>query len=181
MNKFFPILIFTFIYSISCFGQDNNDSIPSIELTTIAQVNQGNSYITFPTDIGNIEPLWFEGNLKPNFYIRQSKNSSLMGVVTPQIIIRMYHEESYPVRTPSYIPQITAYYLLSPKAAVNSLSLFGKLAHHSNGQEGDFFLENGDINLFNGNFSTNFYVLGLIKTNYSSRFNAFFFICVSID
>ena len=181
MTKLFPILIFTIIYTTSCLGQGKNNSIQAIELTTIAQVNQGNSYITFPTDIGNIEPLWFEGNLKPNFYIRQSKNSRLMGVVTPQVIIRMYQEESYPVRTPSYIPQITAYYLLSPKAQANSLSLFGKLAHHSNGQEGDFFLENGDINLFNGNFSTNFYVLGLIKTNYSSRFNAYQFFGTSLE
>ncbi|MGB5598642.1 MAG: hypothetical protein WBM66_07965, partial [Thiothrix litoralis] len=60
------------------FGQ-NTESMPEIGLVTIAQVNQGNSYITFPTDIGNIEPLWFEANLKPNFYIRQSKNSRLMG------------------------------------------------------------------------------------------------------
>lgn len=51
----------------------------------IAQVNQGNSYITFPTDMGNIEPLWFEANLSPGFYIRKSKNSRLMGVLTPQI------------------------------------------------------------------------------------------------
>ena len=87
--------------SFLCVGQENNNTIPSIELTTIAQVNQGNSYITFPTDIGNIEPLWFEGNLIPNFFIRQSKDSRLMGVITPQIIIRMYQEESYPVRTPS--------------------------------------------------------------------------------
>ena len=104
-----------------------------------------------------------------------------MGVVTPQVIIRMYQEESFPVRTPSYIPQITAYYLLSPKTEVNRLSLFGKLAHHSNGQDGDFFLENGDINLLSGNFATNYYELGLIKTNYSSRFNAFQFFGTSLE
>ncbi len=165
----------------TCSSQDSFDSIPKINLSTIAQVNQGNSYITFPTDIGTIEPLWFEGNLKPNFYIRQSKNSRLMGVITPQIIIRMYQEESYPVRTPSYIPQITAYYLLSSKTNVNSLSLFGKFAHHSNGQDGDFFLENGEINLLTGNFSTNYYELGLIKTIYNSRFNAVQFFGTSLE
>ncbi len=169
------------IESFACFAQEDNDTIPVIELTTIAQVNQGNSYITFPTDIGNIEPLWFEGNLKPNFYIRQSKNSRLMGVITPQVIIRMYQEESFPVRTPNYIPQITAYYLLSSKTKANSLSLFGKFAHHSNGQDGDFFLENGDINLLTGNFATNYYELGLIKTIYNSRFNAVQFFGTSLE
>jgi hypothetical protein len=70
-------------------SQEDN-SIQKNDLPLISQVNQGNSYITFPTDIGNIEPLWFEGNVIPNFYIRQNKNSRLMGVLTPQIIIRMY-------------------------------------------------------------------------------------------
>ncbi|NOZ45855.1 MAG: hypothetical protein GXO79_03645 [Chlorobi bacterium] len=155
--------------------------MPEVGLATIARVHHGTSYITFPTDIGNIEHLWFEGNLIPNFYIRVSKNSRLMGVITPQIILRMYREESFPVRTPSYMPQITVYYLLSSKAGVNSLSLFGKLAHHSNGQEGDFYLEDGTINYKSGNFSTNYYELGLIKTNYSSRYNAAQFFGTSIE
>jgi hypothetical protein len=105
------VLIFIFLFHVlSVFGQER-DSIPPIGLTIISQVNQGNSYITFPTDIGNIEPLTFEGNLIPNFYLRQSTNSRLMGVLTPQIIIRMYEERSYPVRTPSYMPQITIIFL----------------------------------------------------------------------
>lgn len=105
------IIILVIASFIPASGQNTIDSLPRIALTTIARVNQGNSYITFPTDIGNIEPLWFEANLIPNFYIRQSKNSRLMAVLTPQIIIRMYQEESFPVRTPSYMPQLTFYYL----------------------------------------------------------------------
>ncbi|MDA3952720.1 MAG: hypothetical protein PF485_03670 [Bacteroidales bacterium] len=182
MKKHILVLGFALMFSLSCFGQEsNNDAVPIIELTTIAQVNQGNSYITFPIDIGNIEPLWFEGNLIPNFYLRVSKDSRLLGVLTPQIIIRMYQEESYPVKTPSYIPQLTVYYLLSSQSEVNSLSIFGRYAHHSNGQDGDFYLENGEINLNTGNFSTNYYELGLIKTNYNSRFNAAQFFGTSIE
>lgn len=181
MKTHISVVGFAIMISLSCFGQERNDTIARVELTTIAQVNQGNSYITFPTDIGNIEPLWFEGNVIPNFYIRVSKNSRLMGVLTPQIIIRMYQEKSYPVRTPSYMPQITVYYLLNSKTEINSLSLFGKVAHHSNGQEGDFYLENGDINLKSGNFSTNYYELGIIKTNYNTRFSAAQFFKTSIE
>ena len=111
--------------SIFAKAQESNDTIiDNISLATLAQVNQGESYITFPTDIGNIEPLWFEANLNPNFYIRTSKNSRLIGVLTPQVIIRMYQEESFPVRTPSYMPQLTAYYRLSKKTGVNSLIVF---------------------------------------------------------
>ncbi len=181
MNKQLAILVFAIMFSLFGFGQEENDTIPIIELTTIAQVNQGNSYITAPIDIGNIESLWFEGNLIPNFYIRESKDSRLMGVITPQIIIRMYQEESFPIRTPSYMPQITVYYLLNQMTDLKSLCLFGRLAHHSNGQDGDFFLENGSVNLKSGDFSTNYYELGIIKTNYKSRYNAVQFLSTSFQ
>jgi len=152
-----------------------------IGLTVISQVDQGSSYITFPTDIGNIEPLWFEANINPSFYLRHSKNFRLLGVITPQIIIRMYQEPSYPVRTPSYIPQITLYYMFSGKEDAKNLSLFGRLAHHSNGQDGSFYLENGEINLKSGNFATNFFEIGLIKTHFNKRFHAYQFFKTSLE
>ena len=171
------ILIF---YSMSGFGQ-SPDSIPGIGLMELSQVNQGNSYATFPTDIGNIEPLWFEVNIVPNFYLRQSKNSRLMGVLTPQIILRMYQERSYPVRTPSYMPQITLYYMLNDKDNSRKFSLFGRYAHHSNGQDGDFFLESGEINQKSGDFATNYLESGLIITNVNTRFHAYQFFKSSIE
>lgn len=177
-------LLFCIFYGFSLFVQVNGQdtgTVSSTELGLIAQVNQGNSYITFPTDIGNIEPLWFEANLTPGFYIRKSKDSRLMGVLTPQIIIRMYQERSFPVRTPSYMPQITAYYLVSPKKNKNTLSLFGKLAHHSNGQDGEFYLENGEVNLLSGDFATNYFEAGIIKTNFISRFGAHQFLKTSLE
>lgn len=177
-------LLFCTFYGFSLFVQVNGQdtgTVSSTELGLIAQVNQGNSYITFPADIGNIEPLWFEANLSPGFYIRKSKDSKLMGVLTPQIIIRMYQERSFPVRTPSYMPQITAYYLISPRKNKNTLSLFGKLAHHSNGQDGDFYLENGDVNLLSGDFATNHFEAGIIKTNFISRFGAHQFLKTSLE
>jgi hypothetical protein len=179
MKRLF-FLFYGFILFIQVEGQ-NSGSVSSAELALIAQVNQGNSYITFPADIGNIEPLWFEANVSPGFYIRTSKDSRLMGVLTPQIIIRMYQERSFPVRTPSYMPQITAYYLMSPKKNKNTLSLFGKIAHHSNGQDGDFYLENGEVNLLSGDFATNYLEAGIIKTSYISRFDAHQFWKTSLE
>ncbi len=181
MGAFIAISVLLLAIPLYCTGQDNNDTIPEIGLGIISQVNQGDSYITFPTDIGNIEPLWFEANLIPSFNIRVNKDSRLMGVLTPQIIIRMYREESFPVRTPSYIPQITVYYKLISKTNANSLSLFGKIAHHSNGQDGDFLLEDGEVNLKSGDFSTNYFELGVIKTNYNMKFNAVQFFGASFE
>ena len=180
MKRHWRLILFSIIFITPGFSQDGN-SRKGAELSLISQVNQGNSYITFPADIGNIESLWFEGNVIPNFYIRKSKNARLMGVLTPQIIMRMYQEKSYPVRTPSYIPQVTIYYMLAGNKKINILSLFGRLAHHSNGQDGDFFLENGEVNLLSGNFATNYFEAGLIKTNFNSRFNAHQFFKTSLE
>ena len=57
MKKLLFIALFLGNYTIS-FSQKLEN--PSIDLKLIAQVNQGNSYVTFPTDIGSIEPLIFE-------------------------------------------------------------------------------------------------------------------------
>ena len=181
MKSLIYILVFSFTFSISVFGQAIDSIAPKINLTTIAQVSQGESYITFPTDVGNIEPLVFEANLNANFYIRTSKDARLIGVLTAQVLLRMYQEYSLPVRTPSYIPQLTAYYRLSANPNVNSLSLMARIAHHSNGQDGSFYLDNGEINTQSGNFSTNYVELGLIKTNFNKRFNATQFMSTSFE
>ncbi len=153
-------------------AQDIDSLLPKLSLEKIALISQSDSYITFPTDIGNIEPLMFEANINPSFVIRKRNDSKLMAVLTPQIIIRMYNEDSYPVRTPSYIPQISVYYLLSKKNSLENSVFFGKIAHHSNGQDGEFYNEDGSINLESGNFSTNFIEFGFIKTDYSNRLKA---------
>ncbi len=169
-NKYRLSLTVLLFISISFNNVIKADSIPNIDLTTISQVNQGNSYITSPTDIGNIEPLWFEGNFIPSFTIRTNKDARLIGVLTPQIIIRMFQEESFPVKTPSYIPQLTMYYKIC-REKKNS-TMFARFAHHSNGQDGDFFLEDGSINLESGNFSTQYFEIGLIRSFYNTKFNA---------
>jgi hypothetical protein len=166
------ILILVLNTSFHLLAQEKDSLLPKLTLEKIALISQSDSYITFPTDIGNIEPLMFEANINPSFVIRERKDSKLMAVLTPQIIIRMYNEDSYPVRTPSYIPQISAYYHLTNNNNLENSVLFGKIAHHSNGQNGEFYNENDSINLESGNFSTNFIEFGFIKTDYSNRLKA---------
>lgn len=182
--QFMKRYLFTLIIAI-VFGpllkSQNHDTIPTIELTVISEVNQGCSSLTLPLDIGNIERLWFEGNLIPNFYVRRSKNSRLMGVFTPQIIVRMYRTRSNPVQTPSYMPQLSVYYLFSGKTKPNKLTLFGRLGHHSNGMDGDFLLADGTVNTQSGDFSTNFFELGFITTATNKRFHAYQFYKSSLE
>ncbi|MDG2193483.1 MAG: hypothetical protein P8K77_01250 [Polaribacter sp.] len=174
--------LFLLLWSVYfSFSQKEIDTLPQLDLHKIALINQSDSYFTFPTDIGNLEPLIFEANINPSFVIRERKDSRILALLTPQIILRMYNEESYPVRTPSYIPQISFYYLANKAAVLNYSVLFGKIAHHSNGQEGDFYNEDHTINLLSGSFSTNFLEFGFIKTAYSNRLKAIKTIKSSIE
>jgi hypothetical protein len=79
------------------------------------------------------------------------------------------------------MPQITAYYLLNDKYAPNKHTIFGKFAHHSNGQDGEYLLENGDVNLKTGDFSTNYFEVGVIKTNFNKKLNAVQFFGTSFE
>jgi len=175
------VLVFIIVITTITSAQTKVDTTAILSLDKIAQVNQGESYVTFPFDIGNLEPLLFEANVSPNFKIRERKDSRLMAVLTSQIIIRMFDEYSYPVKTPSYIPQIAFYFLTGHKESANKLTLFGKIAHHSNGQNGNFYTENGDVNLQSGNFATNYIEIGFLKSSYSNQLNAFKFIKSSIE
>lgn len=169
--KRISLLLILFIYFWRSGTAQKVETFNEISIKEIADMNQGNSYVTFPTDIGNIEPLIFEAKLVPNYYLRHNKSYRLMGVVTPQIIIRMFNERSAPVRTPSYNPQFTLYYLLNKKENARKLSLFARIAHHSNGQDGPTFLEDGTINYRSGDFATNYFELGFLTIGNRSPIN----------
>ncbi len=165
------IILFSLL-NFPIYSQSNSEKEYDFDLTLVSEVHQGNSYFTIGGGLGNIEQLIFEGNLIPNFILRSNKESKLMAVVTPQIILRMYNEESLPVRTPSYMPHITFYYSIGKELSIDNFTIFGKIAHHSNGQEDDFYLENGEINFHSGNFSTNYFEVGVITTFYVIDLNA---------
>ena len=83
------VLVFIIVITTITSAQTKVDTTAILSLDKIAQVNQGESYVTFPFDIGNLEPLLFEANVSPNFKIRERKDSRLMAVLTSQIIINL--------------------------------------------------------------------------------------------
>ena len=114
------------------------------------------SYITAPGRLaGDIPNLLFEANVAPPFYITAANRLVLVG--TPKVLMRMLREKSLPVRTPSYMPRLSAYLRL-----YSNQFIIATVAHHSNGQEDPTKLPNGDLNLKSGNFSTS-YVEGGIQ------------------
>lgn len=175
------LVVFVMLLNLSLYAQTDTTKKYDFDLSLVSEVNSGNSYVTIGGGLGNLEPLIFEANLIPNFIIRQDKSSRLMGVLTPQIILRMYQEYSSPVKTPSYMPYITLYYSIGKDLSINNITIFGKIGHHSNGQQGDFYLENGEINYDSGNFSTNYFEVGVIKTFFDNTLNAAQFFSTSIE
>jgi hypothetical protein len=127
------------------------------------RANQTDSYITFSQGIGNVEPLIFEGLIAPYFLLRKSRNARYGATISPAILIRMQNKESFPVRSPSYMPSLTIYRQLGTSVGerLNSSYMFLTLEHHSNGQFGDFYNEDGSYNTETGDFSTNLLELGL--------------------
>ena len=181
MGKYIGTLLILFSLFKIGYAQKSTDSIQKVDLSKIALINQTDSYVTLPMDIGNIAPLIFEANISPSFIIRQRKDSRLMAVLTSQIVIRMYDKESLPVRTPSYKPQISFCYLPGDKSAKKHTTFFGRIGHHSNGQDGSFYDDKGQINLESGNFSTNFFETGMIRTSHDTSLSAFKFLKSSLE
>lgn len=169
-----------FLIPVIIKGQTGSEIDP-VNLQLISDISGGNSYITFPSDIGNIEPLWLEASLKPAFRLRKSRSARLMGVLNPNVTLRMYRERSYPVRTPSYMPQMTVYYMIDGRADGRTITLFGRFVHHSNGQDGSFYLENGETNLLSGDFATNYFEGGMILSRKMESLNAYRFFSSSLE
>lgn len=115
------------------------------------------SSILLGSGLGNLEPLLFEGNVAPYFMLAISKDARWGTELSTQIIIRMYNEESYPIRTPSFIPKVTFFYhLVDSKNKKRDLFMYFSWFHHSNGQDGYFYNEDSvTINTRSGNFSSN--------------------------
>lgn len=142
-------------------GQENPAATnPESSFFQTIRANQRDSYITLGGGLGNIDQLIFEARIVPYFLLRTSDDSRWGATLSPDIILRMCAEESYPVKTPSYMPHITFHHSLSNSEGRRLQYIFLALVHHSNGQDDSFFLEDGSLNTRSGDFSTNFFEFG---------------------
>lgn len=158
--------IYMLVGFICCLGmkdlkaQTGDNQLKENSFFRTIRANQTESYITFSQGIGNMEPLIFEALVAPYFLLRTSRDVKWGATISPAILIRMYAEESFPVRTPSYMPTISFYHQLNKSGDEEVKYIFLNLTHHSNGQDGDFYDEDGNFNTLSGDFSTNYLELG---------------------
>lgn len=164
LNRSFLIsfLAYYFLVCPTAFAQVSGGILSENYFFQAIRSAQDESYITFGQGLGNLDALVFEAFVTPNFLLRTSSDARWGAVLTPAVLLRMKAEESFPVQTPGYKPQLTFYHQIgSCNNSHNRINfLFLKLAHHSNGQEEPFYLSDGKVNLQSGNFSTNFIEIG---------------------
>jgi hypothetical protein len=122
----------------------------------VVRANLEPSYLAYPIGISGLDPLVFESDVVAHFMVTRP-SWPIAFVLTPKIVVRMFREKSVPVKTPSYMPRISAYFWFQPQLTATP-TFYGSvtLSHHSNGQSGPFFDMNGDINHETGSFSTNY-------------------------
>jgi hypothetical protein len=109
-------------------------------------------------------PIYLEGRIAPNLFLNRRQGRWAVEL-TPKIRLRIFRAESSPVWSPSFMPRATVYFWRDRTWDFSQhrpgTFYSARISHHSNGQAGDFFTEEGDINHVDGSFSTNFIELGL--------------------
>ena len=143
-----------------------DEAVLSTSDRTYLSFGQGLGNYKTPYGIKPLNPLVFEGQISPDFFLTLSKKRTMGLAFFPKIVIRMFDQFSVPVKTPSYMPSILFYHQVKWPFTKKIFSFFKseeqiafmtyRLSHHSNGQDGDYYIGNTDsVNYRNGNFSTN--------------------------
>jgi hypothetical protein len=143
-----------------------------VKTSRVVRSNLEVSYLAYPIGLAGLPSLVFESSIAPHFFVSQP-SWPLAFVLTPKIVVRMFNERSVPVKTPSYMPRASFFVWLTQQLSPGELTGYASLtlSHHSNGQDGPFFLDDGAINHEDGDFSTNYLELSV----YATRLNQPFF------
>lgn len=145
------------------------DSLEFQRFLTMVNANREQSYVTFGSGVGNLEPLILEAKFSPSYFF--SKNKKLWALmINPQVQVRILNEKSLPIRNPSYRVYATFFQELKfwnksflGKIFYDNALWYGSYVHHSNGQDGEFYLNDStrEVNFKSGNFSTDFFEFGI--------------------
>lgn len=135
----------------------------------MVNANREQSYVTVGSGIGNLEPLILEAKFSPSYFF--ARNKKLWAVmINPQVQVRILNEKSLPIRIPSYRVYGTFFKELHfwknsflGRIFYDNALWYGSYVHHSNGQDGPFFVNDTtrEVNFGNGNFSTDYLELGV--------------------
>jgi hypothetical protein len=127
------------------------------------------AYLAYPVGLSGLDKLIFESNIVAHFVLHRPRWLFAL-VLSPKIVVRMFQGNSTPVKSPSYMPRITAF-IWFQQTVHHTPTLYASLmlSHHSNGQALSFLDDTGAIRHEGGSFSTNYLEASLYATGASGR------------
>lgn len=150
-------------------GATSSEKKPTkpLAMVDVMRANLEPSYLAYPIPVSGLAPTIFESNVVAHFIVNRP-SWPLAVVLTPKIVLRMFREASAPVQSPSYMPRVTLFVWFQEELR-DRLALYASvmLSHHSNGQAGEFFDANHQVNHTTGSFSTNYLEFSLYGTGFS--------------
>ena len=187
IKKFFLLLFSICSILTKNIGQHNslNQYLHTVNERTYLQFMRGN----LPDRKGNVtedRANFMEAQIAPFYFIRFGEGSKFTLCLSPKIILRMAGGESFPIKTPSFMPTIAAFHAVNASSLSSrkstkwlikpehQLFILYRIGHHSNGQKDEFFVKGTKrINFSTRNFSTEFAEIGLQWTDMTGGSNGF--------
>lgn len=127
----------------------------NLAYTSLYKENSELSYTSPGGEIGAPSAYVLNGKLTTSYIVFAPRNLPLAFSINPDFTARVRTDQSAGVRTPSFRLGGTFYLRLAEEINKYKYVQIG-FTHHSNGQDGDAVLPNGNVNTKTGNFNTNY-------------------------
>ena len=161
MKKIY-LFFLTILFSSHIFAQELKlDSLKektkkvNFEYSQLYKENSELSYTSPSGEIGAPSQYVINGKLTTTFMVFAPINLPIAFSLNPDYTVRVRKERSAGVRTPSFRFGGTLYVRLAQELTNYNYAQLS-FTHHSNGQDEDAVLPNGNINTKTGNFNTNY-------------------------
>jgi len=162
-----------FVDAKPCLSQCNQDSTTTDSTASRLQIIERylvSSYATalgglnFPGGHGKWDDIWVEADINQHWHFQPCFfKDRFFFKINPRVRLRLFNENSTPVKTPSFMPNITLFFGFGKTTDLTTGFTYYSimLSHHSNGQVGEFYNSKDSINIQTGSFSTNFFDFGI--------------------
>jgi hypothetical protein len=155
-------------------NEERTMALEADEPPTFAALMRANlepSYLAFPAGFTGLPPLYLETGIVPHFSLFP-RTWRVALILTPKVVLRLFREDSEPVKTPSYEPHLTAFFWFQDTPTNPTAYFSASIGHHSNGQSGPFTNPDGSRNHESGSFDTNQITLAVYPVWWKSPFLA---------
>jgi len=173
MRRFLALFMLMSIHHVA-FAQRDADSLKgkkqeaNLAYTSLYKENSEMSYTAPFGELGAPSSYIINGKLTTTYLLFGPRSLPIAFTVNPDFTARVRTDKSSGVRTPSFRLGGTFYARLAPDTKHYKYAELG-FTHHSNGQDGDAMLPDGNINTLTGNFNANFLTLAYAFGSFTDK------------